>query len=308
LKNYKNIEGVVASGATMVMKAPLGVPAEVPEVEGIALERGDAAVPAAVEVQPEEAPVAAATVFPVKRGLRLPLAVWLLSLLIVLGAGTAYYFLFFSNTNSNNSTTSVTTSQPTNPPATSAAPPVKAPEPPKKVEAKPSVTDTSRSTAAKSQTGELVVSSSPKGAKIYIDQAETEYGVTPMRLRLAVGSHTLSLKLDGMQPFSEEIRIKAGGKPFHKDVKLAKAASAPPPETQAAGAPDKVTVRVRTIPAGASVYVDDSSAGTSPISINLALGPHKVVVSLPDHKPKRFDIDLTADKPVYTINWNFDNP
>jgi eukaryotic-like serine/threonine-protein kinase len=305
LKNYKNIEGVVAAGATMVMKAPPAAAAEVSGVEGSAPKRGGAPVAAPMEVQPEAETAAAVSVSPVKRGLRLPLAVWLLSLLIVLGAGAAYYVLFFRNTNS---TAPVATLQPANPPASSAAPPVKAPEAaPKKVEvAEPPVTNASRGAAVKSQSGELQISSNPKGAEIFIDQ--DDYGATPKRLRLPVGPHTLSLKLDGMQPFSEEIRIKAGAKPLHRDVKLAKGAPVQKIPTETAGATSKSgTVHVRTIPSLARVMVDDSFAGTTPGSFNLAVGPHKVVLSLPGSKPKRFDINVTAEKPV-TIDWNFDNP
>jgi eukaryotic-like serine/threonine-protein kinase len=307
LKNYKNIEGVVVPGATMVMKTPLGVVPAVSAVEGSAPERDAVVVSAPAEVQPEAATATASPASPVKSRLRLPLAVWLLSLLIVLGAGTTYYFLFFRNTNS---TVPVARSQPANQPAPSTAAPVNAPQPaPKKVEvSKPPVTDTSRSTAGpKSQTGELQVSSHPEGAEIFVDQGD--YGITPKHLRFPAGPHTLSLKLDGMQPFSEEIRIKAGAKPLHRDVKLVKSAAVPAEAAPAesAGAPSNTgTVHVRTIPSGARVAVDDSFAGITPANFNLAVGPHKVVLSITGYKPKRFDINVTADKPV-PINWDFDN-
>jgi len=303
LKNYKNIEGVVTAGATMVMKAPRGAGEEVSQVEGSARERSVAAAVAPVEVQPEAATATAPPVSRAKRGLRLPLAVWLLSLLIVLGAGTAYYFLFFRSTNS---TSPVSTSQPANPPAPSASTVVKAPAPaPKKVEAtsKPPLTDTSRSAAGtKSQTGELQVSSKPEGAEIFVDQEDK--GATPKRLRLATGSHTFSLKLDGWQTHSEDIQVKAGAKLRRENIKLA-AAPAPAPTP---GAPsNRGTVHVLTNPSGASVYVDESFAGKTSASFDLAVGPHKVLLSLPPYKPKKFDINVTADKP-YEINWNFENP
>jgi eukaryotic-like serine/threonine-protein kinase len=301
LKNYKNIEGVVTAGATMVVKAPLGA-ARASEAGGSAVGRNGAGVALPAELQPEAATVAAVPVSRPKRGLRVPWAVWLLSVLIVLGAGTAYYFLFFHNASP---TASVTTSQPTNPAGSSASAPAKTPEPPpKKVEVafKPPAAENSRSQAgSKSQTGELQVSSKPRGAGIFIDDAP--YGATPKLLRLAPGLYSLSLKLDGMQTYSEKIQIKAGTKLRRENVKL----EAVPPTATPGASSNVGTVHVLTIPPGARVTADNSFAGTTPATFTLTAGHHKVVLSITGRPPIQVEIDVTAGG-TNEIKRSFDNP
>ena len=301
LKNYKNITGVVTPGVTMVMKGPVRTAGVVSEAAGSAPEHGAAATAAPGEVQPETMAATAVPVSRVRRGLRLPMAVWLVSLLIVLGAGTAYYFLFFRP----NPTAPVATSQPASAPAASTSTAVTPPVPaPKKVEAtpKPAAADTSRGTAGpRSQTGELQVSSKPEGAEIFVDQEDK--GATPKHLRLSAGSHSLSLKLPGMQAYSEDIQIKAGAK-RRLDAKLAAETAASP----TAVASNTGTVHVLTIPPGARVWADDSvAATTTPATFSLTAGHHVVVLSITGYRPIRVPIDVTTGKTV-EINKSFDNP
>ncbi|MGO9269235.1 MAG: protein kinase domain-containing protein [Terriglobia bacterium] len=307
LKNYKNIEGVVATGATMVMKAPVRAPAEVSEVEGGAPERGGAAVAAPVEVQPEAAPVAAAPVSRVRRGLHLPL---LLSALIVLGAAAAYYFLFFHNPSPPPPGATTQQPAPTSPaPTTSSATPAPAaggattPVQPPGTPIKPRKAST-ESPAPKARTGEVVIASNPEGAHIFVD--DEDHGITPKTLPLAAGSHTLTLKLDGMRDYTEPIKVKAGGR-LPRRIKLEAAAQTAPAPTPAA--PSNVgTVHVLTIPSGARVTADNSvAATTTPATFTLSVGHHVVVLSISGKRPIVVEIDVTAGK-TNEITKSFDNP
>jgi len=316
LRNYKNIEGVVIPGATIVMSAPAVLPrAASGSAASAVAPAGATATAPTPDVQPpatQAAQAAAAAPVarvkpPAKRALRLPAMVWALSALIVLGAATAYYFLFFRNTNP---AAPVAASQPVNPPATGAAPPPTTAPAAKMTEvaSKAPAADHAKSAPASKAQGELQVSSKPKGAEIFID--DDDYGAAPKHLRLLAGAHKLALKLDGMQAYSEDIQIKAG-KALHKNVELEAATKAEPSTaaTSAAtpGAPSNFgTVHVVTSPAGARVMADESFAGTTPAMFSLPAGRHKLILSITGHPPIRVDIDVTAGA-TNEVNKSFEN-
>lgn len=54
-------------------------------------------------------------------------------------------------------------------------------------------------------TGSVSVSSSPSGAGIYLDGSYR--GITPMKINIARGSYTITLKLAGYQDFSQTVRV-----------------------------------------------------------------------------------------------------
>lgn len=59
-----------------------------------------------------------------------------------------------------------------------------------------------------SSTGTLVLSSQPARAKIYVD--EVYFGVTPLRVELDVGLHTVAAKLAGRKVETEKVAVRKG--------------------------------------------------------------------------------------------------
>ena len=61
-----------------------------------------------------------------------------------------------------------------------------------------------------SETASVEVTSSPKGAEILIGGTSTGL-VTPARVQVRPGLHTLLLRLDGYEPAERTIQISEGG-------------------------------------------------------------------------------------------------
>ncbi len=57
--------------------------------------------------------------------------------------------------------------------------------------------------------GFVQVNSNPPGAKVFVDGISTKH-LTPARIRLSLGVHTLVISLDGYQPASRRIQISRG--------------------------------------------------------------------------------------------------
>ncbi len=58
--------------------------------------------------------------------------------------------------------------------------------------------------------GTLNISSTPQGAKIYLDEKDTKK-VTPAELKIKTGKHTLKLTLEDYQDYTQEVFIEKGG-------------------------------------------------------------------------------------------------
>ena len=58
--------------------------------------------------------------------------------------------------------------------------------------------------------GEVVVTSEPPGADVFVDVATSSIGVTPMRLRLLPGAHVIRLQLTAHEPQTLRVDVKSG--------------------------------------------------------------------------------------------------
>lgn len=109
--------------------------------------------------------------------------------------------------------------------------------------------------------GQLIVETDPAGVPVVVDG--TRRGSTPVTLELAAGSHVLTLLPDGS---SRTIPLTiVAGSTVSQFVEL------PRPVTQTA------QLQIRTEPSGATVSVDGTPRGTSPVTVpDLAAGTHRV--------------------------------
>jgi hypothetical protein len=117
--------------------------------------------------------------------------------------------------------------------------------------------------------GELVVQSSPPGARVSVDG--TERGVTPVTVRLPSGAHVLEVQVGKFEPRVIPLTIQANVQTAQyielKDVR-------------ATG-----TLDVSSEPSGARVLIDGQPRGTTPAVIrDIASGNHAVVLELGGRK------------------------
>jgi hypothetical protein len=118
-------------------------------------------------------------------------------------------------------------------------------------------------TSAPTIDGRLTMSTTPPGAKLFVDGVER--GVTPVTLTLKAGAHSLELRGDG-PPRLMPITMTAGAQ-VSQYIELPKTA------------PTSGHLQVRTEPAGARVSVDGVPRGTSPVTVaQLAPGDHAVLL------------------------------
>lgn len=113
--------------------------------------------------------------------------------------------------------------------------------------------------------GTLTVNSRPEGARISIDGVLR--GVTPVKLALAVGDHTLDLQ-NGSATRSIPVTIQAG-------VVLSQYVDIPP----GAAAPAVGRLEITSDPSGARVTVDGAARGVTPVTLaNVVPGTHAVAI------------------------------
>jgi eukaryotic-like serine/threonine-protein kinase len=114
----------------------------------------------------------------------------------------------------------------------------------------------------------LKVESVPSGAAVMVD-GETK-AKTPAHLMLSLGEHSIRLSLQDHQPWEERIAVtQATEYPIRVDlqrsVKLA-------------------SLKIRSTPSGAEVFVDDASVGKTPMEQALPAGEHSIRLSLANYQ------------------------
>ncbi|WP_457637788.1 PEGA domain-containing protein [Oceanithermus sp.] len=117
-------------------------------------------------------------------------------------------------------------------------------------------------------TGTLDVSSSPSGAKVYINGSYR--GRTPLTLGLNPGSYDVEIRLDGYQTYRARVRVQAG-KTSRLSPRLARVVTTG-------------NLSVNSLPQGAEVYVDGSYRGRTPLNVSLNEGTYDVELRLPGYE------------------------
>ncbi len=143
------------------------------------------------------------------------------------------------------------------------------------------------------QTGALDIRSVPSGAEIWLDNLYD--GTTPQVIGgLSAGIHTLLLRKPGYYDFTESFMVAAGGVTI-KDLQL----------TPYPAPPGYGDIRVRSVPAGAAVYLNDNYMGStiSPTGLyitQLSPGSYTVRITLQDYQPYTV-IATVTDGGIYDI-------
>ena len=99
-------------------------------------------------------------------------------------------------------------------------------------------------------TGSIVVTSSPAGASIYLDndyKGQTQFTIT----KVPPGTHTIRLGLQGYEVWSSSVQV-TGGETSHVDARLA---------------PSTGSIVVASSPSGASIYLDNDYKGQTQLKI-----------------------------------------
>ena len=128
--------------------------------------------------------------------------------------------------------------------------------------------------AAPTPEGTLTVDSRPEGAQVSVDNIPR--GVTPLKLALPAGDHTLELQ-NGAATRSIPLTIQAG-------VMVSQYVDVAP----VAGSPALGRLEITSDPPGARVTVDGLAHGVTPVSLaNVAPGTHAVAILSEDATVKR---------------------
>jgi len=144
------------------------------------------------------------------------------------------------------------------------------------------------------KTYKLSVSSSPSNARVYING--TYEGMTPIALTLKEGTYTVQLTLDGYEDFVTSVNLDRDR------------------QVTATLYSKKARLSIETDPSNATIYVDNSYVGRSPITIDLDAGRHTVKIEKAGYLTETRDVNLSAgttsslkvvmqeEKPVARIN------
>ncbi len=157
-----------------------------------------------------------------------------------------------------------------------------------------SYSNTSKVSLQKSQ-GSLLVNTIPEGAKIFLDgNNERPVGLTPKRITLTAGKHTIKFTSAGYHPTSwEEISIAA-----HDNLPLERRLKQIPPETY--------PVIVSSEPQGADIYIGNQPKGKTPTTLRLPAGEHSFEIRKPGYKPAR-DLVKVPDRDIITFDLEQDS-
>jgi serine/threonine-protein kinase len=129
--------------------------------------------------------------------------------------------------------------------------------------------------------GAIVVQTVPAGAEVLIDGRPS--GTSPVEQVVSVGRHTYEVRLSGMGSRDGTFTIREEGHIVRLKVPLAS-------DVSSTG-----IVEVRTIPPGATVFVDGEPAGgTTPTNFRLPAGSHTLTISLSGYRPVQKRIQVPA--------------
>jgi tetratricopeptide (TPR) repeat protein len=156
----------------------------------------------------------------------------------------------------------------------------------------PRVTDASARVASlvdqlKNQFEEVLVTTQPPGAFIYVDQrANGAQGQTPIRIRLLPGKYTLIAEKDGYVTTQQRLTLQAGAAsqvaiPLYSEDEVA-------------------PVRFLINRSDAQLYIDRSPKGKSPFDEPLLVrkGPHEIRIVKPGYVPWVKKVTVVAQRPM----------
>jgi TonB family protein len=134
--------------------------------------------------------------------------------------------------------------------------------------------------------GQINLTSEPPGATVMI--GDENKGVTPIKLtELAMGPHSIQLKLDGYEDFKQDVQITKEQPSIDLPVVLKTAAPA-----EAVG-----SLRIVSVPEGAEVSLDGKVLGKTPFRWrNAPAGEHALVFRKEGYQDRTLTIPVIANK------------
>jgi len=127
-------------------------------------------------------------------------------------------------------------------------------------------------------TGTLQVSSTPSGAKVYVDGSLR--GQTPLTLSLAPGFHDVELRMAGYEPYRARVQVKSG------QTTRVSARLVPVPRTG--------VLKLDSNPPGAEVYLNGALIGRTPMQISLDEGTYDIELRLDGYMPYETRVRINA--------------
>jgi uncharacterized protein YkwD len=103
--------------------------------------------------------------------------------------------------------------------------------------------------AAATTTGKIYVSSSPRGAQIWLDNVNTRLVTSSYVQNVPAGTHTVALKLEGYKDATRTVQVKAGSTAWVSNVQLVRITVPPPTPTKT----PPPTPTVTPLPAGSQI-------------------------------------------------------
>lgn len=145
-----------------------------------------------------------------------------------------------------------------------------------------------------SSNGGIAVSSDPAGAAVYLDDEYRGITTAPGDLELtgvAVGSHTLSLRLDGYDEYRVTVQVTPDTT-VQVRPRLTAQGNAGVTATPTAIA-DRGSIQANSTPPGARVALDGLYKGTTPLSIpDVPAGPHTVRFTLSGYVEREQQVEV----------------
>jgi len=127
----------------------------------------------------------------------------------------------------------------------------------------------------------VIVSATVPGAEVFIDG--TTAGKVPQQLAIAPGEHWVIVKLAGHKSFEQKLRLDPG-QSFTITANLRPTAE----------------LRIVSSPVGAAVFVDRVRVGSTPVSVELELGEHAILLDRSGYQ--RYESHVTLTGPPQTIS------
>lgn len=122
----------------------------------------------------------------------------------------------------------------------------------------------------------------PSGVRLAVDGEQR--GITPLApVEVTPGEHEITLRAEGYAAFTTRLVFAGGGELQRLAATLT---------------PDRAPVSFSSDPAGASVRVDGSDLGRTPLTVDLSSGRRTVEVGLSGHRTAARSIDVVAGSPL----------
>src|SRR5436190_6585242 len=125
-------------------------------------------------------------------------------------------------------------------------------------------------------------------ASVYIDGAF--YGVTPLEDTLDAGVHQFTISKEGFVDLSFYEKVDGGAR-VEKPLTLL-----PQGAVEVPANPGKVSVHLTSVPAGASVYVNDEERGMTPLDLDVLPGKYELRLTKKYHEARA--VTLMVDSPA----------